>query len=788
MSFRLRLSLLFVATLVGVQIFTALLVYGVARRAFIAEGERQLGAGATAVARQLDDISTRVADNVQVLALDYALRAAIAQRDQSTVLSALRNHGRRIGADRMLLIGLDGAIRSDTSSLASEGQKFPFPDLVDAALDHAAAAVVAMDGRAYWMIVVPVYAPEPIALIAAGIPVDNPLLSRLQKLSALPNTIELVTDTGGGRWIDVARGDNSVALVSALASAGHDLPLNPTLVRADGREYVALATRLRESQKSAPVAVVLGYSLDDALEPYRSVALAWATLVALGLGAGLIGAMLIARSVARPIETLAASAHRVESGDYTPLRRVRIKGEIGQLATAFSHMTHAIAEREDRIRHHALHDAVTGLPNRQAAENAIRQAIAGGADASGADTKGALLMIGLARLPEIIQTMGHSICDRLMRDAGTRLRAFAANGLVARATDTQFSVWLGGTAKSDAIAVAFRILDSLGTPYHEGDLSIDTAPAIGIALCPQHGNEASALLRHAEVALIAALDSADPVAVYDPTTDPHRPERLTLMTDLREALDRNELRLAYQPKLNLAERRIDSVEALVRWNHRTRGSVPPDTFIALAEKTGNIRRLTRWVLASGIAQAQEWAARGHDVRVAVNLSARDLDDADLPRRVGDLLSLHGVSPRSIVLELTESAVMGEPELAVRVLRGLADMGIDLAIDDFGVGQSSFAYLRRLPVREIKIDRLFTQRLAEDVGDRTLVRSIVELGHRLGYRVTAEGVETRAAMEYLRSIGCDHAQGFYIAHALVPAEAEALFMRNDWDVARAGAAT
>jgi diguanylate cyclase (GGDEF)-like protein len=781
MSFRLRLSLLFVATLAGVQIFTALLIYGVARRAFIAEGERQLSAGAAAVARQLDDISTRVADNVQVLALDYALRAAIAQHDQSTVLSALRNHGRRIGADRMLLIGLDGDIRSDTSSLASEGEKFPFPDLADAALDRAAAAVVAMDGRAYWMIVVPVYAPEPIALIAAGIPVDNPLLSRLQKLSALPNTIELVTDAGGGRWADIARGDNSVALVSALAGGGHGLPLKPTLVRADGREYVALATRLRESQKSAPVAAVLGYSLDDALAPYRSVALAWATLVALGLAAGLAGAMLIARSVAHPIETLAASAHRVESGDYTPVQPVRSKGEIGQLATAFSHMTHAISEREDRIRHQALHDAVTGLPNRQAAEDAIRQAIASGADASGA-----LLMIGLARLPEIIQTMGHSICDRLMRDAGTRLRAFAASGLVARATDTQFSVWLGGTAKSDAIAVAFRILDALGTPYQEADLSIDTAPAIGIALCPQHGSEASALLRHAEVALIAALDSADPVAVYDPTTDPHRPERLTLMTDLREALDRNELRLAYQPKLNLAERRVDSVEALVRWNHRTRGSVPPDTFIALAEKTGNIRRLTRWVLASGIAQAHEWAARGHDVRVAVNLSARDLDDADLPRRVGDLLSLHGVSPRRIVLELTESAVMGEPELAVQVLRGLSDLGIDLAIDDFGVGQSSFAYLRRLPVREIKIDRLFTQRLGEDVGDRTVVRSIVELGHRLGYRVTAEGVETRAAIEYLRSIGCDHAQGFFIARALAPDAVEALFARDDWDTTRAGA--
>jgi EAL domain-containing protein (putative c-di-GMP-specific phosphodiesterase class I) len=194
------------------------------------------------------------------------------------------------------------------------------------------------------------------------------------------------------------------------------------------------------------------------------------------------------------------------------------------------------------------------------------------------------------------------------------------------------------------------------------------------------------------------------------------------------------------------------------------------------------------VLATAIAQAQEWAARGYLLRIAVNLSARDLDDAELPRRIGDLLSLHGVSPRSIVLELTESAVMGEPELAVQVLKRLADMGIDLAIDDFGVGQSSFAYLRRLPVREIKIDRLFTQRLGEDVGDRTLVRSIVELGHRLGYRVTAEGVETRAAIDYLSSIGCDHAQGFLIARALATDQVERLFPRREWDFTRAGANT
>lgn len=781
MNFRLRLALLFVTTLVAVQVFTAVLVYEVARRAVIAEGERQLAAGAEAVARQLDDISSRVADNVHVLALDYALRAAIAQRDQGTVLSALRNHGRRIGAARMLLIGLDGAIRSDTVEADAVGRQFPFPDLSAAALDHPAAAVVALGGKAYWMIVVPVYAPAPIALIAAGIPVDDELLTRLQRLSALPDTLELVSDSGNGNghWTAIARG-STLAIAPALMAKGGKLPMQPTLVEIGGHEYVALAKRLKESERSAPVAVLLAYSLDAALRPYRSVALAWSGLLALGLAGGLLGAMLIARSVARPIEALAGTVRRIETGDYTPAPPLRKRGEIGQLTSAFANMTHAIADREERIRYQAQHDAVTALPNRQAAEAAISQALQ-----NAPQMTGALLMVGLARLPEIIQTIGHMIGDCVMRDAAERLRALAVNADAARATDTQFSLWVAGADAERATVIAERVLAALAAPYREADISLDTAPAVGIALCPGHGCEAGVLLRHAEVALFAALGLEHPVAVYDPSTDPHRPERLGLMGDLRKALDGDELRLCYQPKLHLASGAIDGVEALLRWQHPTRGLLLPDTFVGLAERTGNIRGVSRWVLEHGIAQAHYWARRGLALRISINLSAHDLEDAELADRIVDRLLAHDVQPQRIVLELTESAVMSEPEAAVQIFRRLAEQGIDLAIDDFGIGQSSFAYLRRLPVREIKIDRLFTQALGDNAGDRVLVQSIVELGHRLGYRVTAEGVETQATLDYLRAIGCDHAQGYHIARPLVPAAVENLLVRMASDDAAAG---
>jgi EAL domain-containing protein (putative c-di-GMP-specific phosphodiesterase class I) len=216
----------------------------------------------------------------------------------------------------------------------------------------------------------------------------------------------------------------------------------------------------------------------------------------------------------------------------------------------------------------------------------------------------------------------------------------------------------------------------------------------------------------------------------------------------------------------------------------TRGMVPPGAFVGLAEETGNIRKLTRWALATGAAQGREWAQKGWTMKVAVNVSARDLADTDLPRRIDVLLALHGLPSHRLMLEITESAVMGEPDAAIQVLKSLADRGIDLAIDDFGVGQSSFSYLRRLPVRELKIDQTFIRKLGDDREDRTIVRSIVELGHRLGYRVTAEGVEDVRAFEYLTEVGCDHAQGFYIAKALAPQEFDHFATTALWPVARA----
>ena len=772
MTFRFRLALFFVAALVAVQALTAVLVYEVTRHELIQEGQRQLGVAAAAFARQLDDISDRVSASVKVLSLDYALRSAIAQHDQATMQSALANHGQRVGATQMLLLDVDGRVEVDTLGAYPTGSAFPYADLVERAWSQPAAAVVAWRGHAYWMVVVPVFAPNLVGEIAAAIPIDDSLLARLQAQSTLPRNIELVAQNANGSWALLAHGSDQIALTAGLSTQRGSLPAQPALLEAGGREFVAQAVSLSRAHASAPVAAVLGYSVDEALRPYRSVALAWVALLALGLLVGLLGAWLIARGVSRPVEQLAASARRIEAGDYTAPQKIERKDELGALASAFVGMTEAIREREARILYQSGHDPVTDLPNRLAADAHIQSELGNHPQQSAA-----LLMVGLGRVPDIIKTMGHAVCDRVMRDVGRRIRGPAGGSFVAHATDTQFAVFLARGNRQEAIAAGFRLLDALAEPYREADLTLDLAPAVGIALAPTHATGANGLLRRAEIALLAALGSEEPIAVYDPATDPHRPERLSLMGDLRTALDHDQLQLHYQPKLNLGSDAVDGAEGLVRWQHPTLGAVPPDAFIALAEETGNIRRLTRWALAAGIAQAKRWHAAGHAIRVSINVSARDLDDADLPRRVAELLALHALPPERIALEITEGAIMGKPDAAIAVLRRLADQGIDLAIDDFGVGQSSLAYLRRLPVRELKVDKSFVMHLHESREDQTIVRSIVELAHHLGYRVTAEGVNHEATLAFLREIGCDHAQGWQIAKAMAAETFDAVLQRE-----------
>ncbi len=303
------------------------------------------------------------------------------------------------------------------------------------------------------------------------------------------------------------------------------------------------------------------------------------------------------------------------------------------------------------------------------------------------------------------------------------------------------------------------------------------AASIGIALCPEHGRDATTLLRRADVAMYAAKRGGTGHAVYAPEQDAALPDRLSLLADLRQALAEGVLALHYQPQLDLRTGRVVGVEALARWPHPARGFVPPDQFIPLAEGMGLIGPLTNWVLETAIAQCRAWREAGRAVTVAVNISAATLHDPRLPETIERLLHTHGVAGRDLRLEVTESAFMADPARAGVVLARLAAIGLGLSVDDYGTGYSSLAYLKRLPIDELKIDRAFVRDMRRDEADRAIVASTVGLGHTLGLRVVAEGVEDQATQEALAALGCDALQGYHLSCPLPAAKLETWLARG-----------
>jgi diguanylate cyclase (GGDEF)-like protein len=420
----------------------------------------------------------------------------------------------------------------------------------------------------------------------------------------------------------------------------------------------------------------------------------------------------------------------------------------------------------ERGRHQATHDALTGLPNWELLRDLLAQGLVGGVDG---EPETALLLIDLDRFKEINDGLGHSYGDKLLCQVGPRLQSVLRDGdTVARLGGDEFAVLLPSVdGVAEAQAVAERLRQALHRPFDVDGVALDVEASIGVVLAPWHGTDTEELLRNADIAMYAAKERKAGAVVFQPDQHVTAPWRLTVLGDLRRALEgTDELFLNYQPKYTLDGERIEGVEALLRWQHPTEGLIPPDEFIPVAEGTGIILRLTERVLGLALAQMRQWLDAGHGVPVAVNLSTRCLLDAGLPELVQRLLARYRVPAELLRLEVTESAVMGDAARCLDVLQRLHDLGVRLSIDDFGTGYSSMAYLRRLPVDELKIDRSFVLGMTTTQQDAVLVRTAIDLGHNLGLTVVAEGVEGAEHVHALRALGCDIAQGYHYARPML----------------------
>jgi diguanylate cyclase (GGDEF)-like protein len=459
---------------------------------------------------------------------------------------------------------------------------------------------------------------------------------------------------------------------------------------------------------------------------------------------------------------------------------------LGGLALLYLILFRIVARASTRLRrqaaeneHLALHDPLTDLPNRSLFHDRAGQALRSARRSGG---RVALMILDLDRFKEVNDTLGHHNGDLLLKQIGPRLAtALRESDSIARLGGDEFGVLLPQISdEDDAIAVAEKIRQALRDPIAINGITLDLAATVGIAVYPEHGDDVETLLQRADVAMYLAKEDHSGCQIYVAERDEYSPARLALVAELRRAIDQEELLLHYQPKAELQSGHVVGVEALVRWQHPERGLLFPDEFVPLAERTGLIKELTLCVLEAALCQLRAWQESGLLLSVSVNLSARDLLDSQLPETVEQLLRKYELPPDRLELEITESVLLADPMRTRLVLNRLSAMGVELAIDDFGIGYSSLAYLKRLPVKQIKIDRSFVMNMERDENDAVIVRSTIDLGRNLGLMVVAEGVESETVWSDLAGLECDLAQGYYLSR---PIPAQEL---TDWVRERADA--
>ena len=715
-------------------------------------------------AHLLDQNAQKLVEGATLLSKDYAFRQAIGTNDTQTMVSALLNHGDRIKADLTMVVGLDGKIVVASSDTLAHGFQQTVDNLIKSATQNGSASSTdIVNGKPYQMVMVPVKAPVTISWVAMAIPIDQALVNDMRELSLLQ--ISLFTSKNNGPWIpnvstlDTGEENKLANLIPAQIKAStfiRDLAI-------DDDHYSARILPLAKNDKSTAIAV-LQLSISHAIAPYKTLQRNLLILTILGGIAASIFSAITARRITGPVRQLAETARRLGTGDYKTTIDIQRNDEIGDLANSFSHMRDAIAQREKEISRLAYWDTLTNLPNRALFTEMLDDAIAQAKSRANACF---VLMMDLDRFKHVNDVMGHRFGDLLLKEVALRLSAElgAGNTKPARLGGDEFAILLPATNADQVQQLANKIIESLEKPISIEDQTVDISAGIGIAGYPEHASDTASLLSHTEVAMYVAKLAKNGPVTYSPAIDKSSQQSLSLLTEMRTALEQNHFQLYVQPKVSLSTNEVIAVETLVRWVHPDRGMVFPDQFIPFAEQTGFIRQLTRWVMNAAAACCHTWNTAGINIKISVNISTRDLLDQDLPQKFAEILKRHQVKPQSFCLEITESAIMDDPVRAHQTLDKLHAMGMELSIDDFGTGYSSLAYLKRLPVDELKIDKSFVLKMEQDIDDTKIVKSTIDLGHNMGLRVVAEGIENAEVMALLKELGCDQAQGYFISRPM-----------------------
>lgn len=770
-TFRSKLFLLTIVPLAMAQIVTLFAVMQTVQEDVYRRAHDSLLIGGTVIGEFLTVRGEQLRTSAQVLAADFGLKQAAATRDAETISSVLDNHSQRVGADIAIFLDLDGVGIASTEDI-SDNDAADFSGLIDDAVDRGnAQSTFHVGDVTYQTITVPLRAPVQIGWIVLGFRIDRTVADRIAALTGLDVSI-ITTDNDSPRKIATTYDDTGDANSAASLYIPGAAFSSVHLIDDAGVDRLTLSAPFVKNGKD--VRVVLQRSMREAMLPYTEarqglVIFSTLLLIFVALTAGYVSA-----TIAKPLRDLADAARRMISGNYDSAVDVNSDDEFGELAMSFNAMRTAISDREERISHQALHDSLTDLPNRNRITQNLTRAIE---DAHAAGATVAILSIGLSRMNAISSTLGHSASDELIRLAARHLKANLDPGdILGHVGTNEFVLILSDGSLDSALEYADRIENILGAGVTLGRINITLQTEIGISEYPRHGEYAADLLRNASIARSEAETRRERVMMYETGRQDHYVRQLRIVNDLRGALQRDEIKLHFQPKISLPEGSASGAEALVRWNHPELGFLAPDEFIPAAEQAGTIVHLTRYVLKRALQFCHEWREQGFELEVSVNLSARDLQDEYLPYYILQILKEQDIKAQQLTLEITENSVMQDINHAVNVLECLRDIGVRISIDDFGTGHSSLAQLRNIPLHELKIDRSFVTDMLKDSQTEAIVRTTIELAHSMELEVCAEGVEDEDTLRHLSKYGCEQAQGYYMSK---PVSSDALieWLRN-----------
>jgi len=699
------------------------------------EVQRQLDVGTSVFSRLLESNRRQLTQAAQAVAADYGFREAVATRDTDTLVSVLENSGKRIGAAMVVLTSLNGEVIAASGLHVKAGAPFPLSSEQQSNMAGDSATSLILDnGRIYQLVTVSVRSPLPVAWIAMGFELDDKAARELADITGLAVTLSV---NSGGHWTDIV----STVPVGTLGQSD-------------------VVTRRIEMSKwgNAEVVATLSRSLADARAPFERLTHVLFLIAAVALVASALAAFWLARNITRPLQDLTQAVDQMRAGTYDVTLRVQRRDELGVLAEGLQLMQTAVQSRDQSIRRLAYEDSLTGLMNRTAFSAALDQALA---QAGGAPI--AVAVINLDRFRRINEHLGYSVGDAVLTKMAARLAAVpSVKSAVARLAADQFAAFTRLRDPAGLQAWGTSLVMALADPVFVEAQPIDITATLGLALASAGAATSDELMRCADLALEHARREKRALAVYEEALKPAARDQLSLLGELRHAVEHDELRLFFQPKIELKTGRVMGAEVLLRWQHPTRGLLSPADFIPFAEQTGFIRRLTRWTLDHSISQGAQWRSAGKALALAVNISADDIGDARLDSRIAAMLTRHQLPPALLTLELTESGFIEDFTRALRMLDAIAALGVSLSIDDFGTGYSSLSHLARMPVHEVKIDRSFVQGLESDPEFAPVVRSAIDMGHSLGLKVVAEGIETEESALRLRNFGCDIAQGYWYA--------------------------